>query len=82
MIGERTQEGESAGDVIVGDDEGFVQFVMHVVPDLSQLFLNFFHHPAFEWAAQINTDDFTENTGIDTFEIIVGERHGYVPFWG
>jgi len=57
VVRQRAQEGEGAGDVVVGDDEGDSALLMDVAVDLSQLLDNHFVAPAFEGTAQVHADD-------------------------
>ena len=57
VVLQRADEGESAGDIIVGDDQRSVQFVVHIVIDLAQVLADGLVGPAFKGASQIDADN-------------------------
>ncbi len=70
VVGQCADEGESTGDVIIGDDQRHAQPLVHVAADLAQFGHNALITPALEGAAQIHADDLAQHSGVDAFEII------------
>jgi hypothetical protein len=84
VVGQGAQEGEGAGDVVVGDDQGAgldlrIAPLVHVVGDLAQLGHDTLVRPALEGAAQVDADDLAEHAGVDTLGI-VGRKCHLHPF--
>ena len=75
VVFKRTNEGKSAGHVVIGDDERLVQTLMHVVFDRAEFIHDLLVSPSLEGAAEIDADEFAEDASIDTFEIIVRKSH-------
>ena len=71
VVLERADEGERAGDVVVGDDQGLIQALVHVIPDLAQLRRDAFVAPAFKRPAQVDADHLAQHARIHPFEIIL-----------
>ena len=72
VVGQGAQEGEGAGDVVVGDDQGHVLALVDVVPDLAEFGHDAVVGPAFEGAAEVDADDLAEHAGVDALEIVGG----------
>src|SRR5690242_7218991 len=49
--------------------------VMHIIFDLTQRAHDLLMRPAFDRSPQIDADDFTQHTGVDTFGIVTWKCH-------
>ena len=75
VIFQGADEGECAGDVVIGDDQRHSQAIMHVVVDLAQALADGFVGPAFKGAAQVHADDLTQDAGVYAFQIVAWQTH-------
>jgi hypothetical protein len=81
VVRQGADEGERAGDVVVGDDEGDAALLVDVVVHLAQLAHDLLVAPALEGAAQVHADDLTEHAGVDAL-LVVGGDHNFVMLRG
>ena len=59
VILERTNKGERPRDIVIGYDQRHIQLIMHVIIDISELFLNPFVRPTFERSAKVYANHLT-----------------------
>ena len=71
----RADEGEGAADVVVGDDQTLVEFVVDVIVDLAEAFLDALVGPALEGPAEVDADDLAEHARVDAL-LVVGWQVG------
>ncbi len=75
FILKRSQERERAGDVVIGHHQRRALASRQVAIDLAIGFNDLFVGPLLDRAAKIDPDQLAEHPGIDTFQIIVRNRH-------
>jgi hypothetical protein len=63
--------------VTYSHDEWNVQLVMDVVMDMAKLGQDPFVGPAFERAAEINSNEFAQDSGVDPLEIVLRDGRHY-----
>ena len=73
IVVERADKSESAGNIVIGDDERGTDFLVNVAVDVAERSFDFFVGPLLEWASQINADDFARNSRINAHRMIVGQ---------
>jgi len=76
VVGERSQEGEGAADVVVGDHERHTDLVVHVEVDVAELGGDALVGPAFERAAEVDAQDFAEAACVHAVEVVSREGVG------
>ena len=76
IVGQGAQKGECSGDVVVGDDQRYIQMLVDIVVDLAKLFVKHFIGPPFEGPAQIDANQFAQYAGIDSFCVV--DRNGHI----
>ena len=81
IVRQGAQKGECAGNVVVGDDKRHIQMLVDVVVDFAKLFVQHFIAPAFKRPPQIDADQLTQYTGVDSFGIVAWNRHHIAPGW-
>ena len=74
MLGERANEGEGTGYVVVGHHKRRIEAVMDIIFDRAQFLHDPLIGPSFERSAQIDADQLPQDAGVDAFEIIGGNR--------
>ena len=67
LVLQRAQEGEGAGDVVIGHHQRHVEPLVDIVIDLAAVLHDLLVGPAFDRAAEIDADELAEHPGIDAF---------------
>ena len=71
VVIESAGKDERSADVIIGDDKRHTKALVNVVVNLADSLFDLPPAPSFEGSAEINADQFSKNSGVDT-RIIVG----------
>ena len=63
VILQSAEEDETAGNVVIGDDERHADFVVDVIADLAETLADVLVAPAFHGAPQVDADQLAEDAG-------------------
>jgi hypothetical protein len=70
MLFECSDEGECAGDIVVDHDTGKVELLVDIVVDGSEFLQDVLIGPAFEWPAEVDTNQLSKNASVDFVKVI------------
>jgi hypothetical protein len=66
-----SEEREGTGDVVISNDQWFIQVAMDEVAYFTEAALNLFIWPALNGSSEIDPDDLPQHSGVDPLRILL-----------